>query len=101
MVRADSGCPGQERQEAVGEEEDRKEREGERLLFIVLLCHHQQCHRGRSGVGREGEAELTSSTSSRSVRVCYHILPVQAETVQLMMPLKQRVHCQRKSSLNN
>lgn len=64
MVRADSGCPGRGRQEAVGEEEDRKEREGERLLFIVLLCHHQQCHRGRSGVGREGEeVEMTSSTS--------------------------------------
>lgn len=82
VVRADSGCPGGGgRQEAVGEEEDRKEREGERLLFIVLLllCHHQRCHRGRSGVGREGgEVELTSSTSWRSVRAYYHILPIKA-----------------------
>ncbi len=83
VVRADSGCPGggRERQEAVGEEADRTVREGERLLFILLLllCHHQQCHRGRSGVaGEGGEVELTSSTSWRSVRAYYRVLPVKA-----------------------
>ena len=85
VARAESGCPGVGRQEAVGEEEeDRKQREGEILLFIALLLflliflrHHQQCHSGRSGVGRkEGEVELTSPTSWRSMRVYCNILHI-------------------------
>lgn len=78
-MRADSGCRERGRQEAVGEEEDSKERvgwgRGEGLRFTVLLCHHQWCHCGRSGVGWEGEeVVLTSSSSLRSARVCYHVL---------------------------
>lgn len=71
-------------QVAEGEEDDRKpwvrRRTGKRglvgegLLFTGLLCHHQWCHCGRSGVGWDGEeVVLTSSSSQRSARVCYHV----------------------------
>lgn len=104
--------PGGGRQEAVGEEEDRKEREGERLLFIIilllLLCHHQRCHSGRSGVGREGgEVELTSSTSWRSVRAYYHILPVKAFNSHIygikgiLMHIQQQLAEDKKSHSGN
>lgn len=71
-------------QVAEGEEDDRKpwvrrrRRTGKRgmvgegLLFTALLCHHQWCHCGRSGLGWDGEeAALTSSSPQRSARVCY------------------------------
>lgn len=58
-----------------GQERD----EGERLFVVLLLCHHQWCHWGRSVVGRQwGEEELTSSTSWSSVSVYYHILHIKA-----------------------
>lgn len=81
MLRADSGWPGGGQQEAVGEEEDRKEREGDSsssssTSSSVIISRVIDF---RSGIQREGgEVELTSSTSWRSVRAYYHILPVKA-----------------------
>lgn len=73
-------------QVAEGEEDDRKlwvrrrRRTGKRglvgegLLFTGLLCHHRWCHCRRSGAWWDGEeVVLTSSSSQRSARVCYHV----------------------------
>lgn len=75
-MRADSDAEGEkDRKQWVRRRTGKRGLVGEGLLFTILLCHHRWCHCGRSSVGWEGEeVVLTSSSSQRSARVCYHVL---------------------------
>lgn len=112
MVRADSGCPGEEgRKQWVrrrtgkrGRGRDSSSASSSSSPSVIISGVIE----GRSGVGREGgEVELTSSTSWRSVRAYYHILPVKAFNSHIyaikgiLMHIKQQLAEDRKSHSRN